>query len=241
MGTSTSFKGGQSGNPLIPSWLNGTGNTNEEILSSEIGAEKSNSNISNDPQNGENGNPDLSGQMLNQRFAVARAEMTKYIKTGNKDKLKSSISSYVRRTLGGSKSGVKRMSTEKAAATKLASMLSSAQRIGIREYVKNINLATLANKPITDIYIFLVDEICPPGNTIDDSLTRRSYLEAWEYIIHSLNPEELEYPAPEVINILIKEYISNTIKNRIIDTIANKTISISEDISTVNETFTQIM
>lgn len=243
MGTSTAFGGGKNSNPLIPSWLDASVDAQSNDKTSPL-------------QNGESPaeQPDSSQEVpsitannpqsivtdiipvlpSDNRFSTARRNFTAFTNSGGSDRasLGRAVASYVSKTAGGSRQAAKRMKSERTAGSRLGNILSMASTNGIREVIKNLNLNSLVNRPVADIYAALVDVICPQGGDLDDSIARDAYIEAIGEVAE-MELGDLEQPSIDTITTIMECFISNAIKNRIMNAIATKVITLPDNVRAV--------
>jgi hypothetical protein len=171
---------------------------------------------------------------FDQRFRGPRTTLNRYARSGgaNTSALGRAVASYVSRGGGGSKTAARRMSSDQRAATKLGAILTQAGQSGIREVLRTLNLDTLANQSIPEIYASLVDVICGPGGDLDEAFPRDAYLEAIAEIMED-DPTDLEKPSPETTSLIMERFIGNTIFDRILNAIGNGLITLPSSISVV--------
>ena len=203
MGTSARFPGGDNSNKKIPTWAE------------------------------ENPDPQMAVPVPSNsdRFREARHNFTVFINSGgnNRRAFGRAVGSYVRKTAGGAGQAATRMKSERAASVRLGGILLNAGTHGIQEVIKKLDLANLANRSIPEIYVALVDVICPTDGNLDDSMARDAYLDAISEVAEMGLPD-LEQPSSATIAIIMERFISNAIKNRIINAIAMKVIIMPLDV-----------
>jgi hypothetical protein len=240
MGTSTTFGGGKNSNPLIPSWLDTSRNdqSNDEtntLQVEESGLLGSSQDIPEVVHQQLSGLPDtLPLLSIDNRFSNARRNFTYFINSGgsNRAALGRAIASYVTKTGGGARQAAKRMKSERTASVKLGNILSQASTSGIREVVRSLNLANLANRSVVEIYAALVDIICPSGGDLDDSIARDAYIDAIGEIAE-MGISDLEQPSVDTIATIMECFITNAIKDRIMNAIATKIITLPDNVLAV--------
>lgn len=132
------------------------------------------------------------------------------------------------RASGGAGTASRRMSSERGAARTLAGVLAAAGTGGIRDVLRSIDLAELADRPVEQIYAALVDYVCPPDGTLDDAYARDAYLEAVVEITGG--DADLEHPDEAVTRQFIAAFIANAVNHRVINAIANGLVSMPSDL-----------
>jgi hypothetical protein len=232
VGTSTPFSGGKNGNPLLPTWLN-QGVQPDPLLPSttvQTGAPETTPSETGDDQSDDE-QPALGA--FGSQFTGARGGFTRYAKSGGGDhrSLGRAIRAYVRKVGGGPRRAARRMASEKAAAGRIANILGGAGAApgGIREILATLNLGDLASRTVQEIYAALVDYVCPPDGTLDDSYAREAYLEA----VAELTGQDvdLERPTEGCAQEFVASFVSHAVRLRIINAIANGIVSMPADLS----------
>jgi hypothetical protein len=51
------------------------------------------------------------------------------------------------------------------------------QRLGPAETLRQLNLPGLAGRPAADVFLAILDVVCPPGGAIDEAIARQAMLE----------------------------------------------------------------
>lgn len=214
MGTSTPFGGPKNGNPLIPTWLEQPQSPQEPTPPGDGG----------DPPDQADPKPDESKvvhvrparRLMNQRLRTGGEES----ESGN-ERIGRALSSWVRLGAGGTSTAARRSSASSGGAVgRLSDVLFDAAGGGIRETVRKLDLGSLAQRSLREIYVSLVDIICGDGGDLDESMNRDAYVTAVDELM-SIEGIDLEKPSVETINLLIERFIVGTIDNRVKNAIAN--------------------
>ena len=211
MGTSSAFGGGKKYNPEVPSWAEENPDPPQPVAPVSVDGD---------------------------RFITGRSHFNAFIKSGGTETalLRRAVYSYVSKTFGGPKQAANRMKSERAASVRLGRILLNAGTHGIQEVIKRLNLENLANRSIPEIYVALVDVICPTDGNLDDSMARDAYLEA----VTEMGLEDLEQPSSATIAIIMERFISNAIKNRILNAIGQNIIILPADVRAAQNIETQL-
>lgn len=237
MGTSTPFRGGKNSNPLRPSWL-----PNPDGGGMPPGAPPDNSpDVPPDEALGQPAPEPVLGQPgpippqpALRRFTGARRSFNEYARSDGRDNRSRAraVRSYIRRTGGGARATASRMASERGSGARFAGILSDASTVGIREVARRLNLASVADRPIEEVYVALVDVVCAPGGDLDDSYAREAYVEAI-CDISALGLPDLERPSPETISILMGAFMTNAINIRMLNAIGNRVVVLPTDVEAV--------
>lgn len=207
MGTSTSNNGQNGRTPMVPSWLD---------------------------ENDDEGNNVIPTPADSERFSNPRNNFTRYINSGgrSRDNLHSATSQYVKQSLGGAKNAVTRLGAARNSTARLISVLGSISGQGIREASKKFGLGDLIGKNASDVFLEIMDFVCPDGGRTDEGIARSSYIETIESM-PELNATLIENMTENQFLIFTETYMTNVIQERLLNDIGNKTISLPDDVSTV--------
>lgn len=221
MGTSTAYGGPNGRTPLVPSWLgSGDGGASPPDTKNPDPAT---------PAPGPLTPPDrpaLPPISDPRRFTEARTNFTRYAKSGGSDRagLGRAISRYVSAASGGARQATQRMGSSRGAGARLLSFLSNAQASGVREALKELNLESLAGKPIGEVFLGLVDYICPGAGTVDEGIAREAFLETI-IDLTELGVTDLDELTTEQMETVFELYATHAIEARICNDIGTKIIT----------------
>ena len=207
MGTSTSNRGQSGRTPMVPTWLDGENNNDNNTIPAQADAE---------------------------RFRVPRSNFTRYVNSGgrNSGSLHKSVSQYVRQSLGGAKNATSRLGASRTSTARLMSVISSIAGRGVAETSKTFGLGDLIGKNASDVFLEIMDFVCPDGGSTDEGIARSSYIETIESM-PELSVTPIENMTEQQFLIFTETYMSNVIQERLLNDIGNKTISLPDDIGTV--------
>lgn len=210
MGTSTSNNGQNGRTPMVPSWL--------------------------DDDNEKDGNVDQNIPAVAdpERFRDPRGNFTRYVNSGgrNSENLHRAASQYVKQSLGGAKNATTRLGAARASTTRLLSVLSSISGKGVVETSKAFGLGDLIGKNANDVFIEIMGFVCPDGGATDEGIARSSYVETIESM-PELNNTTIENMTEQQFLVFTETYMANVIQERLLNDIGNKTISLPDDVNTV--------
>lgn len=214
MGTSTAYSGPNGGTPLIPSWLG------DDPVPAPSGSGPGGDEPPVSPSR-----PPIPEMADPQRFSGARSNFTRFAGSGGSDRasLGRAISSYVSKSTGGSRQAAQRMGSSRAAGARLLGFLADAQARGVREALRELNLESLAGRPIAEIFIGLADHICPGTGTVDEGIARDAYIETIVELA-SEGLTDLSTFTPEQMQTVFELYATHAIEARILNDIGTKAV-----------------
>lgn len=207
MGTSTSNNGQNGKTPMVPTWLD---------------------------ENDDKENNDIPASADPDRFKKPRNNFTRYVNSGgrNSSNLHRATSQYVQQSLGGTKNAVTRLGAARSSTARLVSVLGSISGQGIRETSKKFGLGDLIGKNASDVFLEIMDFVCPDGGRTDEGIARNSYIETIESM-PELSSILIENMTENQFLIFTETYMSNVIQERLLNDIGNKTIFLPDDMNTV--------
>lgn len=208
MGTSTRNKGQSGHTPLVPTWLEG-----EE----GIGSQQETQQI---PPDGDAN-----------RFIGPRRSFTEYVNGGgrNGSAMKSAVSNYVRKSLGGTENATKRLGSARISAGRLYSVINVIGFGGGIDYLANeLSIDNLNGLPADLFFLRIADFIVPDGGPNDEGIARSAYFEAI-----ADNPKlsgiPIENISSEDRDEILQNFMGKVIEEHIMNDIANKVIQLPND------------
>ena len=227
MGTSSSFGGPQNGTPLVPTWLE----PDAPILPIPPSIEH--------PDGGES--PTFQPVPIPNRFTTARTNITQFARSNGSDSagLRRAISNYVSKSSGGPRQAARRMGASSKSGGRLLGFMANAISNGVEEALQELNLENLAGRPIEEIFLGMIDYICPDGGTIDEGIARDSFVEMIANLIMS-GITDLNALNSDQMWIVFELYATHTIQNRLYNDIATKAIQVPSNPRLARQIQTQL-
>lgn len=216
MGTSTSNPGQNGRTPLVPSWLN----SDDEYMDN---------------------NKPIPPQADSDRFRIPRNNFTRYVNEGGRStrNLHKATSKYITQSLGGAKNATSRLGSARNSTERLVSFFSSVTNNGLSQTSQRYGLGDLIGKNAKDVFLHIIDFVCPDGGSTDEGIARNSYIETL-MTLSDLNNKTIESLTQDEFLAFTKTYMTNVIQERLINDIGNRSISLPDDISTVETIQSQI-
>ncbi|MEO9146284.1 MAG: Qat anti-phage system associated protein QatB [Ginsengibacter sp.] len=232
MGTSNSFGGQGNNTPLVPSWLGGDGNDGDSVGNDSEGAqsgteEQGDNSAKNDTSQGQI-NTNSSG-----RFTGARTSFTNFINSDGRDRraLGRSVSSYISKASGGSRTAAKRIGASKRVATGIVDFINTVRSQGVVVALNSHNLGNLVGRPIDEVFAGLLNDICPDGGNIDEGLARNAFVETIAQLVTE-GMESIDNLTVEQFQHVIEIFVTNAIEGRLYNDIGTKIIFESANVQT---------
>lgn len=225
MGTSGMY-GGPS---LEPPHLGGgnDADNNTQNGNSESNGDSSTDNESGDQKSGEEQNPKTQPSQDIQnlpRFngARARSSFTRYTNSGGIHNLGKAVRGYVAST-GGSRSAAGRMQSSSTLASNLTRFANRVVTEGVEQVLQELDLQSLADRPVAEVLEALVDKIGPEGGTIDEAVARDAMIEA----IADFTSEDLgnfDQLTQEQLGEFVIQVIARSITTKVINEIGTNSL-----------------
>lgn len=219
MGTSNSNQGQKGSTPLVPSWLDDD-NSNDSVKPEDRPI----------PSLGDN-----------ERFRTPRSDFTRYLNSSGRNgrNLHKAVAGYVNSSLGGSRNATSRLGAAKVSSERLLSLFNGISTRGLNSTLVEYGLGNLIGKTVNEIFIGIVDFVCPDGGSIDEGIARSSFIETLA-ILDELEITDINEMNESQFLAFTETYISNVIQQRLINDIGNKSIKLPDNIDIVNTIQKQI-
>jgi Glu-tRNA(Gln) amidotransferase subunit E-like FAD-binding protein len=120
------------------------------------------------------------------------------------------------------------MGASKRAGGTLLGFLNNAQANGLRQALEAIDLPGLAGRPIQDVFLGLVDFVCPEGGSIDDAIARDAFVETIADLAAAGISDTDALSATQVQTVM-ELYVAHTIEARICNDIGAQLVQMPSD------------
>lgn len=236
MGTSGSYGGPGGGTPLVPTWLEPSGGGPPPVPVPT--------------GDGNNGNPlpptppnypPIQSPPIPNRFATARNSFSHYAGSGGTDRrsLGRAVSHYVSSASGGAGRAAQRMGSSRGASGRLVGFLSDVVARGAREALRALNLEELAGRPVEDVFLGLIEYVCPEGGTVDEGIARDAFVETIADLAQN-GIVDLDTLSADQMQTVFEVYASHAIEARLCNDIGAKTITFPRDVRTAETVQAQL-
>lgn len=131
------------------------------------------------------------------------------------------------------------MGSSRAAASGLLGVVRDFQRLGPTETLRQLNLAALAARPAADVFVSILEFICPPGGAIDDSIARQAMLETIGDLAEA-GVGSFDALTPQQLQDIFFDFISRSIEGRVMADLGGRGITFPDDIAAVEIAQTQL-
>ena len=226
MGTSSTFGGQGGGTPLVPSWLGDDGAPPAAPDGTRPDGQP--------PPDA--AAPDAAPRVPippiadPTRFSAARNNFSRFAGSGGTDRrsLGRAVSHYVGSSTGGARAAAARMGSSRGAGSRLLGFLSVAVARGAAEALRAMNLDVLAGRPIEEVFLGLVDYVCPDGGSIDEGIAREAFIETIANLAEA-GITDLDSLTADQMQTVFELYATNAIEARLCNDIGMKAITLPAD------------
>ncbi len=169
----------------------------------------------------------------------ARGNFTRFARTGSSSSLGKAVSQYVSKGTGGPRRAARRMGAAQGAARGLLGVVRDFQRLGPVEALRQLNLDGLAGQPATDVFVAILEFICPPGGTVDEGIARQAMLETISDFADA-ETGSFDSLTREQLQDFFLDFIARSIEGRVMADIGGRGVTLPEDVEAVQDTQDQL-
>lgn len=121
-----------------------------------------------------------------------------------------------------------RMARSPASGIPLLSFLSGAVANGPREALRALNLERLAGRPIEEIFLGLMEYVCPEGGTVDEGIARDAFIETIADLAEN-GITDFDSLTSDQMQTIFELYATHAIETRVCNDIGMKAITLPAD------------
>jgi hypothetical protein len=165
------------------------------------------------------------------RFTTARTNFTRFAKSGGSDRasLGRALSGYVSTASGGRRAAAQRIGSARAAGAQLLGVLSSTVANGARPTLRALNLERLVGRPIEEVFLGLMDYVCPfDGGTVDEGIARDAFVETIADLAEN-GITDFDSLTFDQMQVVFELYATHAIETRICNDIGMKAVIVPAD------------
>lgn len=172
-------------------------------------------------------------------LGAAKGNFTRFVRTGDQDALRRAVSQYVRNGTGSARKASRRMGTSRAVGRQLLQFIRDITRDGPATALQRFNLGHLSGKPAADVFIELIESVCPPGGRVDEAIARQALLDT---IVHLAESEigTFEEMTADQLSEFFQEFVIRTIEGRVVADIGRHLVDTPESVDRVQGVLDQL-
>lgn len=242
MGTSKGYGGPSSG--LVPSWVDdpapgvapapaapAPGAPGQAVGPGQPGAPAPAR-----PQSPTPPRPDASGAG---GLGGARGSFSRFARTGSRSALGSALSNYVRNGTGGARRAARRMGSSRAAGARLLGVVRNFATVGAAETLRQLNLAGLAGRPAAEVFVGLLEFVCPPGGAVDEAIARQAMLETIGDMAEA-GVGSFDTLTPEQMGEFFLDFVARSIEGRVMADLGGRGVTLPDSVAAVENAQAQL-
>lgn len=169
----------------------------------------------------------------------ARGSFSRFARTGSRSALGSALSNYVRNGTGGARRAARRMGASRATAGSILGIVRDVQRLGAAETLRQFNLPGLAGRPAADVFVAILDFVCPPGGAVDEAIARQAMLETIGDTAEA-GVGSFDTLTPAQMQDFFLDFIARSIEGRVMADLGGRSITLPDDVAAVESAQAQL-
>uniref|UniRef100_UPI001ABC4D1E Qat anti-phage system associated protein QatB n=8 Tax=Pseudomonas aeruginosa TaxID=287 RepID=UPI001ABC4D1E len=174
--------------------------------------------------------PDIGGAGTS--FRGARGNFSRFANTGSSSSLGRAMASYIRSGTGGARRASRRMGSSQVAARGILGIVRDIQQLGPEQLLRQLNLGNLAGQPAADVFVALMEFICPPGGAVDEGIARQAMVETIADMADA-GVGSFDTLTREQLNDVFLDFIVHSIEGRVMADMGGRGITLPNDVAAV--------
>lgn len=239
MGTSKGYGGAPSG--LVPSWIDDTvpGAAGTPPAGGDGGGDGASSGGAvGEPALGivPPASPDASSAG---GLSAAKSNFTRFVRSGDRDALRRAVSHYVRTGVGSARKAARRMGASRSVGQQLLQVIRDIDRDGAAAVLQRLNLSHLAGRPAAEVFVELLEGMCPPGGRVDEAIARQALLDSIAELAE-LDLGNFDEMTQAHLSEFFEGFVIRTIEGRVIADIGKHIVDCPETVGQVELALDQL-
>jgi len=131
------------------------------------------------------------------------------------------------------------MGASRATGRRLLGVLRDVEQLGATETLRRFNLLGLAGKPAADVFLEMLEFICPPGGALDEAIARQAMLDA----INDLSDAgvgSFDTLSPDQLKEFFLDFLARSIEGRVVNDIGARGVVLPADAEAVEQVSQQL-
>ena len=131
------------------------------------------------------------------------------------------------------------MGSSRATARGLLGVIRDFQRVGPVETLRQLDLAGLAGRPAPDVFVAILEFICPPGGAVDEAIARGAMLETIGDMAE-LGVGSFDTLTPAQMQEFFLDFIARSIEGRVMADLGGRGVTLPDDVAAVESAQAQL-
>lgn len=166
------------------------------------------------------------------KLSGLRRTFSRFCRSGDRDTLGRALSGYVRKGTGGARNAAHRMSSPRTTAGAILQVIRDFERHGLAETLRQLNIPGLIGRPAADVFLAIFEVLCPPGGTVDQSITREAMQEAIGDMAEA-GVGGFDTITQEQLKDFFLDFVARSIEGRVMADIGGRAVSLPDDVAAV--------
>ncbi|WP_363800564.1 Qat anti-phage system associated protein QatB [Lysobacter firmicutimachus] len=145
----------------------------------------------------------------------------------------------MRNGTGSARKAARRMGASRGVGSRLLQVIRDINSQGATAVLQRLNLGNLAGRPAGDVFVALVEGICPPGGRVDEAIARQALLDAIADLAEA-GVGSIEEMSSEQLSEFFQDFVIRTIEGRVIADIGKHSIDLPETVDGVEKVQQQL-
>jgi hypothetical protein len=124
------------------------------------------------------------------------------------------------------------MGASRGAGAHLLGFIRDVHRNGAAETLQQLNLPGLAGRPAHEVFVALLEFLCPPGGAIDEAIARQAMLEAIGDLAEA-GEGNFDTMTPDQMQEFFLDFIARSIEGRVIADLGQRGVTLPDDAAAV--------
>ncbi|MCK1695240.1 hypothetical protein IVA84_16115 [Bradyrhizobium sp. 144] len=131
------------------------------------------------------------------------------------------------------------MGASRTTAGGLLGIVRDFQTVGPTEALRQLDLAALAGAPAADVFVALMEFICPPGGAVDEAIARQAMLESIGDMAEA-GVGNFDTLTPQQMQDFFLDFIARSIEGRVMADLGSRGITLPDDVAAVENAQIQL-
>lgn len=131
------------------------------------------------------------------------------------------------------------MGASRGVANRLLGIARDAQTVGAPQAVQRYNLGNVVGVPAADVFLSLMEVMCPPGGSISEAISRTAMLSAIEHLAEA-GATDFDALTPQQWEAFVLDFVSCSVEEKVISEIGFHLVDGPETIADLNATEDQL-
>lgn len=131
------------------------------------------------------------------------------------------------------------MGASRAAGARLLGVVRDVQRLGAVETLRQLNLPGLAGQPAADVFLAILEFICPPGGAVDEAIARQAMLETIGDLAEA-GMGDFDTMTADQMQEFFLDFVARSIEGRVMADLGARGVTLPDDVAAVESAQQQL-